>query len=60
MYDNQGKTSSLYQTLVMATKLSEKLCLTWSGDYESLKLFVKDDLNLEGALSHEYEYDRTI
>ena len=53
MYDNQGKTSSLYQTLVMATKLSEKLCLTWSGDYESLKLFVKDDLNLEGALSHE-------
>ena len=35
----------------MASELSEKLCFTWSGDYESLKQFVKDDLNLEGAWS---------
>lgn len=35
----------------MASKLSEKLCFAWSGDYESLKQFVKDDLNLEGTWS---------
>ena len=35
----------------MASKLFEKLCFAWSGDYESLKQFVKDDLNLEGTWS---------
>ena len=35
----------------MKSKLSEKLCFAWSGDYESLKHFVKDDLKLEGVWS---------
>ena len=35
----------------MASKLIERLCFAWSGDYESLKQFVKDDLNLEGTWS---------
>ena len=35
----------------MASKLFERLCFAWSGDYESLKQFVKDDLNLEGTWS---------
>ena len=35
----------------MASKLSEKLCFAWSGDYESRKHFVKDDLKLEGVRS---------
>ena len=37
--------------MLMASKLFEKLCFAWSGDYESLKQFVKDDLNLEGTWS---------
>ena len=37
--------------IVMASKLTEKLCYDWSGDYESLQQFVKDDLNLEGVWS---------
>ena len=35
----------------MASKPFERLCFAWSGDYESLKQFVKDDLNLEGTWS---------
>lgn len=35
----------------MRSKLCEKLCFAWSGDYDSLKQFVKDDLNLEGTWS---------
>ena len=37
--------------MLMASKLFEKLCFAWSGDYESLKQFGKDDLNLEGTWS---------
>ena len=37
--------------MLMASKLFERLCFAWSGDYESLKQFVKDDLNLEGTWS---------
>ena len=37
--------------MLMASKLFERLCFAWSGDYESLKQFVKDDLNLQGTWS---------
>ena len=30
----------------------ENLCFAWSGDFESLKLFIKEDLKLDGTWSH--------
>lgn len=33
----------------MATSLSDKLCIAWSGTYESLKQFVSEDLQLKGT-----------
>lgn len=33
----------------MATKVSEKLCFAWIGDFESLKNFVKEKLKLDGT-----------
>ena len=32
--------------------LRENLCFAWSVDFESLKLFIKDDLKLDGTWSH--------
>ena len=32
--------------------LRENLCFAWSGDFESLKLFIKEDLKLDGTWSH--------
>ena len=32
----------------MATSSNNKLCLAWSGSYESLKQFVSNDLQLNG------------
>ena len=31
---------------------TDKLCLAWTGDYESLKQFVVDSLKLEGIWFH--------
>ena len=37
----------------MAAKvLRENLCLAWSGDLESLKLFLEEDLKFNGTWSH--------
>ena len=30
----------------------ENLCFAWSGDFESLKLFIEEDLKLDGTWSH--------
>jgi hypothetical protein len=30
------------------TSLQKNLCLAWAGDFESLKLFLKEDLKLNG------------
>jgi hypothetical protein len=35
----------------MAILFGEKLSLAWTGDYQSLKDFVSDDLQLEGVWS---------
>ena len=35
-----------------AGALRENLCFAWSGDFESLKLFIKEDLKLDGTWSH--------
>ena len=32
--------------------LRENLCFAWSGDFESLKLFIKEDLKLDRTWSH--------
>ena len=61
------KIGELLQVNVgMASKLSEKLCYDWSGDYESLQQFVKDNLNLEGVRSQTggdrkiFTFDKSI
>jgi hypothetical protein len=33
----------------MATSLSDKLCIAWSGTYEFLKQFVSEDLQIKGT-----------
>ena len=35
----------------MATKLRDKLCFAWAGDFECLKRFVSEDLQLNGTWS---------
>ena len=35
-----------------AKALRENLCFAWSGDFESLKLFIKEDLKLDGTWLH--------
>ena len=35
-----------------AKGLREYLCFAWSGDFESLKLLLKEDLKLDGTWSH--------
>ena len=35
-----------------AKGLRENLCFAWSGDFESLKLLLKEDLKLDGTWSH--------